>query len=265
MAICQVCKKQINKTFRLKNARHLTGEKVCLNCYQNLENHINQSLLFSDDWDSSNMISFDFDKELDYEEFKEFMINKLNYENMTVFYKEIDMNPRTAVQTWKKKKEIPFLVQAYIQNKIDSINNIDSKIETKFVEITKFEERKLMDNNTLIFIITLLKQELYYLYSRRHNENNGGICKPNALTLVKYLKSLHAKYDINKNVELEHIHSTFLSKDDLEIFIGKKYKYGILLSFDNRIPKHIARFKYLWIQFSSSRTLLSYIKLKSII
>ncbi len=131
MSKCQICQTKPAK-HKLTNARHLTGETVCMDSYQSFNEDELQRYLFDD---TKDLVSYDFDKPLDYEEFKEFLEKKLGYESATAFYHEIGMNPRSAVQTWKKKKEIPFLVRSYLQNKIDKINKVD--VETKFVELTK--------------------------------------------------------------------------------------------------------------------------------
>lgn len=119
MAKCELCKLKSAK-HTLNNARHLTGKKVCVGCYQTYNEDQRQAYMF--DSFEEDILVYDFDKPLDYEEFKDLLCTKLGYKNVAAFYKEIEMNPRSAVQTWKKKKKIPFLVRAYLQNKIDEIN-----------------------------------------------------------------------------------------------------------------------------------------------
>jgi hypothetical protein len=144
MATCSICELKPAK-HALKNARHLNGSKVCDDCYKSCDEHEMQGYLFDTPVPK---IEFDFDKPLDYEELKGFITTKLNYKSMTEFFIEIDMNPRSAVQTWKKNKKIPFLAQAYIQNKIDTINKVDEVKEvTKFVEITREIPKHTFEKN----------------------------------------------------------------------------------------------------------------------
>lgn len=176
MAKCAVCDQKEGK-YKLTNARHLTGKLACKDCYQTMNEDDRQSYLFDA---PTELVSYDFDKALDGNEFKSFLEDQLGYEKQADFFEEIGMNPRSAVQTWKKKGEIPFLAKEYLKNKIDKINNIENG-KTRFVEVTKIDtqleqkakelERQLEDLKYSDAIIDNIKKAAY------NNEPNNYSCK----------------------------------------------------------------------------------------
>ncbi|RLA76929.1 MAG: hypothetical protein DRG78_18155 [Epsilonproteobacteria bacterium] len=138
MATCELCKLTCNKLHKITSSKDFNGLKACKSCYQNNELHEGQTDMFG------TTISFNFDEPLDYKKLRKLILG-LGYENVDDFFIEINMNPRSAVQTWKKKQTVPFLAKAYLQSKIDNINKVDIvEIEELKRELELSEDKQRM-------------------------------------------------------------------------------------------------------------------------
>lgn len=114
MAKCKLCT-NTNAKYLLENARHLTSEKVCLDCYQTFNEDTNQTHLFQEDTNTP----------MSYDQFLE-IYPKLGYEKIADFSQEIGISANTPSTTWKKKGEVPYLVKYFLESKL---NKVESKVE----------------------------------------------------------------------------------------------------------------------------------------
>jgi hypothetical protein len=128
MALCKICNKKEGK-YKLHNARHLTGQVACADCYQSFNEDDRQEYLF----DAPVANEIDPNEPMSYNQFKAH-VTKLEYSNIKAFANEIGVNGGTPATTWKKKDDIPFLVKSYISTKLKEKENPG---KTAFVEITK--------------------------------------------------------------------------------------------------------------------------------
>jgi len=213
MAKCKICT-NTNAKYLLENARHLTGEKVCLSCYQNFNEDSNQTYLFQED-DRTPM---------SYDQFLE-IYPKLGYTKIADFAKEIGISSNTPSTTWKKKGEVPYLVKFFLLTKL---NNIELKEKTVYKKSTQnFSQELDLSDEELIQTVYAIKKGIFYMYHQKKctiakNRSIESIkfSRSRIKIMVKYLKRLFKFYNINNRPELELIHSTFIKISDYKRFEG---------------------------------------------
>ena len=158
---CTICK--IRPVYKkLTNARHLTGENACRECYEAHQESESQGYLFDGTVEG---MEEDQSAAMDYDTFLK-KINQLGYK-LPSFCLEIGVNKNTPSTTWKKKGEIPFLVKEYINSKLNKVE----KPKTVYLESAAIEEVERLKKE----IEEIQKKELYIIsYCHKKGYPGGG-------------------------------------------------------------------------------------------